>query len=145
MNKKIAFSIFYSFCVIIFITLDFLFIKYLRNIIMNDEKYLREFDDNEAIRFIHNTLTDEQKQRIDDDTIQYVLDLICEYYDQNGLIEEDTVDEAEIAEDDIFNFVSSLASKEGIITVSDDDIKTILDGEYKYGLSIGIYSDVDEQ
>ena len=137
MNKKIAFSIFYRYCGKIFITLDFLFIKYLRNIIMNDEKDLIEFDDNEAIRFIHNTLND--------DTIQYVLDLICEYYDQNGLIEEDTVDETEIAEDDIFNFVSSLASKEGIITVSDDDIKTILDGEYKYGLSIGIYSDVDEQ
>lgn len=145
MIKKIAFSIFYRYCGKIFITLDFLFIKYLRNIIMNDEKDLIEFDDNEAISFIHNTLTDEQKQRIDDDTIQYVLDLICEYYDQNGLIEEDTVDEAEIAEDDIFNFVCSLARKEGVITISDDDIKTILDGEYKYGLSIGIYSDVDEQ
>ena len=45
---------------------------------MNDEKDLIEFDDNEAISFIHNTLTDEQKQRIDDDTIQYVLDLIYE-------------------------------------------------------------------
>jgi len=112
---------------------------------MNDEKDLIEFDDNEAIRFINNTLTDEQKQRIDDDTLQYVLDLICEYYDKNGLIEEDTVDEAEIAEDDIFNFVCSLARKEGVITISDDDIKTVLDGEYKYGLSIGIYSDVDEQ
>ena len=112
---------------------------------MTNEKDFIEFDDNEAIRFIHNTLTDEQKQRIDDDTIQYVLDLICEYYDQNGLIEEDTVDEAEIAEDDIFNFVCSLARKEGVITISDDDIKIILDGEYKYGLSIGIYSDVDEQ
>ena len=108
---------------------------------MNDEKDLIEFDDNEAIRFIHNTLTDEQKQRIDDDTIQYVLDLICEYYDQNGLIEEDTVDEAEIAEDDIFNFVSSLAAKEQVVTLSDEDIRDILDGEYGYGVSIGIYSD----
>ena len=112
---------------------------------MSEEKDLIEFDDTEAISFIMNTLTEEQRKRIDEEAVQYILDLICEYYDQNGLIEEDTVDEAEIAEDDIFNFVSSLASKEGIITVSDDDIKTILDGEYKYGLSIGIYSDVDEQ
>jgi len=110
---------------------------------MNDEKDLIEFDDNEAIRFIHNTLTDEQKQRIDDDTIQYVLDLICEYYDQNGLIEEDTVDETEIAEDDIFNFVSSLAAKEQVVALSDEDIRDILDGEYGYGVSIGIYSDED--
>ena len=112
---------------------------------MSEEKDLIEFDDTEAISFIMNTLTEEQRKRIDEEAVQYILDLICEYYDQNGLIEEDTVDEAEIAEDDIFNFVCSLARKEGVITISDDDIKTILDGEYKYGLSIGIYSDVDEQ
>ena len=73
---------------------------------MSEEKDLIEFDDTEAIRFIMNTLTEEQRKRIDEETVQYILDLICEYYDQNGLIEEDTVDEAEIAEDDIFNFVA---------------------------------------
>ena len=108
---------------------------------MSEEKDLIEFDDTEAIRFIMNTLTEEQRKRIDEETVHYILDLICEYYDQNGLIEEDTVDEAEIAEDDIFNFVSSLAAKEQVVTLSDEDIRDILDGEYGYGVSIGIYSD----
>lgn len=108
---------------------------------MSEEKDLIEFDDIEAIRFIMNTLTEEQRKRIDEEAVQYILDLICEYYDQNGLIEEDTVDEAEIAEDDIFNFVSSLAVKEQVVTLSDEDIRDILDGEYGYGVSIGIYSD----
>ena len=108
---------------------------------MSEEKDLIEFDDTEAIGFIMNTLTEEQRKRIDEEAVQYILDLICEYYDQNGLIEEDTVDEAEIAEDDIFNFVSSLAAKEQVVTLSDEDIRDILDGEYGYGVSIGIYSD----
>lgn len=108
---------------------------------MSEEKDLIEFDDTEAIRFIMNTLTEEQRKRIDEEAVQYILDLICEYYDQNGLIEEDTVDEAEIAEDDIFNFVSSLAAKEQVVTLSYEDIRDILDGEYGYGVSIGIYSD----
>ena len=108
---------------------------------MSEEKDLIEFDDTEAISFIMNTLTEEQRKRIDEEAVQYILDLICEYYDQNGLIEEDTVDEAEIAEDDIFNFVSSLAAKEQVVTLSDEDIRDILDGEYGYGVSIGIYSD----
>ena len=108
---------------------------------MSEEKDLIEFDDTEAIRFIMNTLTEEQRKRIDEEAVQYILDLICEYYAQNGLIEEDTVDEAEIAEDDIFNFVSSLAAKEQVVTLSDEDIRDILDGEYGYGVSIGIYSD----
>jgi len=110
---------------------------------MSEEKDLIEFDDTEAISFIMNTLTEEQRKRIDEDAVQYILDLICEYYDQNGLIEEDTVDEAEIAEDDIFNFVSSLAAKEQVVALSDEDICDILDGEYGYGVSIGIYSDED--
>ena len=58
---------------------------------MSEEKDLIEFDDTEAIRFIMNTLTEEQRKRIDEKAVQYILDLICEYYDQNGLIEEDTV------------------------------------------------------
>ena len=100
---------------------------------MSEEKDLIEFDDTEAIRFIMNTLTEEQRKRIDEEAVQYILDLICEYYDQNGLI----------AEDDIFNFVSSLAAKEQIVALSDEDIRDILDGEYGYGVSIGIYSDED--
>ena len=110
---------------------------------MSEEKDLIEFDDTEAISFIMNTLTEEQRKRIDEEAVQYILDLICEYYDQNGLIEEDTVDEAEIAEDDIFNFVLSLAAKEQVVALSDEDIRDILDGEYGYGVSIGIYSDED--
>ena len=110
---------------------------------MSEEKDLIEFDDTEAISFIMNTLTEEQRKRIDEESVQYILDLICEYYDQNGLIEEDTVDEAEIAEDDIFNFVSSLAAKEQVVALSDEDIRDILDVEYGYGVSIGIYSDED--
>lgn len=111
---------------------------------MNNEKDLIEFDDSDAIKFIYNTLSEEQKQRIDDNTIQYVLDLICEYYDQNGLIDEDTVEEAEIAEDDILNFVSGLARREQVVALTDEDIQTILEGEYRYGIAIGIYSETEE-
>lgn len=111
---------------------------------MTNDKDLIEFDDSQAIQFINNLLNEEQKKRIDEDAIQYVLDLICEYYDQNGLIEEDTVEEAEIAEDDILNFVTNMVKKEKVATLTEDDIRSILDGEYQYGLSIGVYSDSDE-
>lgn len=111
---------------------------------MTTDKDLIEFDDSQAIRFINDLLNEEQKKRIDEDSIQYILDLICEYYDQNGLIEEDTVEEAEIAEDDILNFVASMVKKEKVVTLTEDDIRSILDGEYRYGISIGVYSDSDE-
>lgn len=111
---------------------------------MTTDKDMIEFDDSQAITFINDLLNEEQKKRIDEDAIQYILDLICEYYDQNGLIEEDTVEEAEIAEDDILNFVASMVKKEKVVTLTEDDIRLILDGEYRYGISIGVYSDSDE-
>ena len=37
---------------------------------MSEEKDLIEFDDTEAIRFIMNTLTEEQRKRIDEEAVQ---------------------------------------------------------------------------
>ena len=111
---------------------------------MKEEQNLIEFDDNEAIAFILNSLPQNLKANIDDDTVQYVLDLICEYYDSNGLIEEDEVEEAEIAEDDMFNFISELIKKEKVVSLTDEQLQAILDAEFNYGLSIGIYSEEED-
>ncbi len=107
---------------------------------MTDNNDLIEFDDSEAIEFIMNRLSPAHRQVATDETIQYVLDLICEYYDQNGLIEDDTVDEAEIAEDDMLNFVFASIKKEKIFDISEEMLQEILDREYDYGVNIGIYS-----
>lgn len=112
---------------------------------MADDKDLIEFDDSEAVKFIYEQLGEEQQKRISEDDIQYVLDLVCEYYDENGLMDDETVDEAEIAEDDILQFVAELAKKEKVVNLSEDDIRDILNGEFEYGNSIGIYSeDIDD-
>ena len=110
------------------------------------EQEILEFDDSQAIEFIKNNLPDEQKTQIDDDTIQYVLDLVCEYYEENGLMDEDDeetseVEASEIAEEDMFNFISAAIKKEKIFSLSDEQLQLILDGEFNYGKSIGIYED----
>ncbi len=111
---------------------------------MTVEKDLIEFDDSDAIRFIMNTMKADIRAELDDDKVQYVLDLLCEYYEENNLIDDDTVEEAEIAEDDVFNFISHLAKKEGVFDLSDEQLMAILDGEYRYGISIGIYSTTED-
>jgi len=108
------------------------------------ENEILEFDDFQAIEFIKNHLPEEQKTQIDEETIQYVLDLVCEYYEENGLMDEDNeVEESEIAEDDMFNYISALIKKEEIFEISDEQLQFILDGEFAYGKSTGIYEDVD--
>ncbi|MDR1544865.1 MAG: hypothetical protein LBS50_10785 [Prevotellaceae bacterium] len=107
---------------------------------MKEEQDLIEFDDSDAIEFIKELLPDEAKNTLSDDDIQYVLDLIIEYYEENNLIAEgDEVQESEIAEDDMFEYISVKMKEEKIVDLLPETLQLILDGEYAYGISIGIY------
>ena len=109
--------------------------------VMSEEKDFIEVDDTECIKFILNYLPAELKEKVTDDDVQYVLDLICEYYSVNDLIEEDTVEEATIAEEDMFNFIWAAIRKEQIVEMDEYTLEAILDGEFEYGKTIGIYTE----
>ncbi len=106
---------------------------------MAQEKDLLEFDETEAIRFILNVLPSDIRPTVSEDDVQYILDLILDYYEDNDLIEDDNVSEASIAEDDMFNSIWATTKKEKIVELSEDAVAAILDGEFEYGKSIGIY------
>jgi len=104
----------------------------------NDD--LLVYDEDEAVKFILNSIPAEAKQRINDEKIEYVLDVVYEYYDENGLIDEDSTEEASIDEEEMFKFILK-CSKKDKIKLSEEDIQLILDGEYEYGKSLGIYTE----
>lgn len=108
---------------------------------MSEEKDFIEVDDTECIKFILNYLPEDLKGKVSDDDIQYVLDLICEYYAENDLIEEDVVEEATIAEEDMFNFILATIRREKVVEMDEYTLEVILDGEFEYGKTIGIYTE----
>jgi len=97
-----------------------------------------EFDDTEAIRFILNFIPQEDRQGISDDDVQYVLDIIYDFYESEGLIDEDVADNAEIDEEAMLHFVQAAAQRDHV-ALTTEQIQLILAGEYQYGVSIGIY------
>lgn len=108
---------------------------------MAKEKDLIEFDDQEAIDFILNYLASTDFLASEEE-VQYVLDLIYEYYEQNDLMEDDVaMDNAMVDEDEMLNFVFNLMKKENVFSLEKDLLQVILDGEYEYGKSIGIYTE----
>lgn len=109
---------------------------------MNKNNEELEFDDSEAIKFIMNLIPEEDKTTLTEDDIQYVLDVIYDFYEDEGLVDEDTAEEASIDEEKLFNYVKKAAQKDGI-KLTDETIQLILDGEYEYGLSVGIYEEED--
>jgi archaellum component FlaG (FlaF/FlaG flagellin family) len=108
-----------------------------------EEDEILEFDDDEAMKFILKMVPKEMKKRINENSINYVLDVIYDFYEDKGLIDNDTTDEANIDEEEMLDYVVKAAKKDNI-ELNEDEIQFILDGEYEYGKSIGIYSDEDE-
>ena len=98
------------------------------------------YDEDDAVKYILNYLPEEFKGKIDDTKIEYVLDVVYEFYEENGLIEEDSTEEASIDEEEMFNFILK-CSKKDKMNLSEDEIELILEGEYQYGKSLGIYKE----
>lgn len=98
------------------------------------------YDEDDAVKFILDFLPAETKKRIDDTKIEYVLDVVYEFYDENGLIDEDSTEEASIDEEEMFKYIKK-CSKKDKMDLTDEDIELILEGEFQYGKSIGIYNE----
>ncbi len=107
---------------------------------MKSDDDLLFYDDEEAVKFISNKLPKELRKRIDEEMINYVLDVMYDFYDEKGLINEDSTEEASIDEEEMLNYIMKASVKDGV-ELSADEIILILDGEYEYGKSQGIYSE----
>ncbi len=98
------------------------------------------YDEDEAIKFILEQVPAEFKKRINDDKIQYVLDVIYDFYDEKGFIEEDSAEEASIDEEEMSLFIVKSAKKDKI-DLTEEEIQLILDAEFEYGQKIGVYNE----
>ncbi len=107
------------------------------------EDDLLVYDEDDAVKFIVNFLPEAFKGKIDDSKIEYVLDVVYEFYEENGLIDEDSAEEASIDEEEMFKFILK-CSKKDKMSISEEEIELILEGEYQYGKSLGIYKEEDE-
>ncbi|MFA6582525.1 MAG: hypothetical protein WCS79_12035 [Paludibacter sp.] len=107
------------------------------------EDDLLVYDEDDAVKFILNYIPAENKGKINVDQVEYVLDVVYDYYEENGLIDEDSTEEASIDEEDMFKFILK-CSKKDKMKLSEDNIQLILDGEFEYGKSLGIYREDEE-
>lgn len=104
------------------------------------EDDLLVYDEDAAVAYILSNVPAEFKEKINSDSVEYVLDVVYEYYDENGLIDEDTTEAVSIDEEDMFKYILK-CSKKDKMGLTEDEIQVILDGEFEYGKSLGIYND----
>jgi hypothetical protein len=98
------------------------------------------YDDDEAVKFIKNGLPEELKGKFSDDDINYIIDLIYDFYNSKGFFEEDDDDkEIEINEDELISYVVKNALSDGVGKYDANDISLIVQGEMDYCESIGMF------
>ena len=98
-----------------------------------------EYDDEAAIIFIQKKLPKELN--ISDDEIQYVLDVIYDFYDSKGFLNEDTDEEVEIVEEELLHYILKAVKKDemDVEKLSEENVQLILDAEFEYSESLGVY------
>ena len=100
-----------------------------------------EYDEDEAVKFIQNSLPQEMRGKFSDDEINYVIDVIYDFYEDKGFMDANVSDDAlvEIDEDEIVNYVLKNTRKDKIRDFSEEEITFIVQGELKYCDTLDIF------
>lgn len=108
-----------------------------------DFELFPEFNNDECIKYIRAHVPEEDLADVSDEDIDDVLDYIYDYYEENGLIDEDDVSDAIIDETEEYQYVLDRCREDGL-QLSEQQVQLILAEEYEYGVEAGIYDEVDE-
>ena len=88
-----------------------------------------EYDEDIAVDFIHNYLPQDLKEFFSKDTLYYILDLICEFYEKNDYLYND---DEEKEEKELITFIIQQAQNDSIGNFLPDDVLIVLRGEEAY-------------
>ncbi len=97
------------------------------------------YDDDEAVKFIKNYLPEDIKNKFEDDDINYIIDLIYDFYDSKGFLNGDDDKDVDINEDELISYVVKNALSDDVGKYEADDISFVIQGELEYCDSIGMF------
>ncbi|HCC85364.1 MAG TPA: hypothetical protein DEQ06_02000 [Porphyromonadaceae bacterium] len=106
---------------------------------MSEEKKVLDYDEDDSLRFIQDHLPEEMKNEFSDDEINYIVDLIYEFYEEKGFLDENDDSEIEIDEDELLEFIIKNARKDAIREYSEEQIEAIVAGELAYCDTLNLF------
>ncbi|WP_165023691.1 MULTISPECIES: hypothetical protein [unclassified Dysgonomonas] len=108
---------------------------------MSNEKDLIQYDEDEAVKFIQNYLPQEMKGKYSSDEINYIIDIIYDFYEDKGFMKENVNEDSivDIDEDEMVEYVLKNTKKDKISKFESEEIAFIIQGELAYCDSIGLF------
>lgn len=103
----------------------------------NDLDFL--YDEDAAVKHIREFISDDIKEKVTDDDITLIIDLMYEYYEESGMIEGDD-DSLEIDEEKIVQYIiKALKKDKDAPKLSEENISEIVQGELDYSDTVGLF------
>lgn len=106
---------------------------------MSEDKTIMEYDEDESVKFIRKSLPEEMQNEFSDDEINYIVDLVYEFYEEKGFLDEDDDKDIEIDEDELLDYVEKNARKDNIRDFTDEQIEAIVAGELAYCDTLNLF------
>lgn len=110
---------------------------------MSQEEKVLEYDEDDSLRFIQENLPEEMKNEFSEDEINYIVDLIYDFYEEKGYLDEQDDDsEVEIDENELLEYICSNARKNKDIIgreYTDEQIEAIVAGELSYCDTLNLF------
>ncbi|MBD5199707.1 MAG: hypothetical protein HDS83_04885 [Bacteroidales bacterium] len=100
---------------------------------------MKEFDENNAIKQMRAALPAEVASIYDDDELFNVLDMIWEYYEENGMLEIDMEDDDDADEDivgDLTDYVTRMLRKDKGAKLDPQYVRALVEAELDYESSL---------
>lgn len=98
------------------------------------------YDEDDSVKFIQNYLPQELKGKFSDDDINYIVDLIYDFYETNGYLDDSDSDgEVDIDEEELVEYVIKNAKKDEVGKFEPEEITFIVQGELEYCDSINMF------
>ncbi len=98
---------------------------------------MKEFQEKEAIAAMRATLAPEASARIDDDELLNIIDIIWDWYDDQGLLDIDAeADDEDINTDALVSHVRKTLAKDKLSPVTPAEVEPLVAAELRYEQSL---------
>ncbi|NLZ94376.1 MAG: hypothetical protein GX921_00940 [Bacteroidales bacterium] len=99
---------------------------------MNDKGLGIAYDEEDSIEFIQSCMPENYEGQLSDDDIIHLVDLIYEYYEEKGFLNDDAEEDIELDEEDLVNYVFKHAESGDIENLTIELVEAVIDGELSY-------------
>ncbi|MEG1187476.1 MAG: hypothetical protein RSE35_06495 [Bacteroidales bacterium] len=93
------------------------------------------YDDQEAVKFIQNSLPQELKEKFSDDDITYITDVIYDYFESQGMLDPSLEEDPEVDVEDLLDYIMKNSKRDGFEFVR-DEVLFVVEGEFDYEESL---------